>query len=484
MRVQTIGWALAACIATTACGDGSPSSPDAPGNGEDASPDASDPPGCTARELFGTGLNLIPARLLHVSATAAAGGDGSAANPFRTIEEAADVVQPGDAIRLGPGTHTSGQFLSDLRGSPGAPIWIGGTPGQPRPVIAGGVEALHLSRPAYVIVHDLEITGQTANGINVDDGADVDDPLAAHHVAIANVYVHDIGTGGNNDCIKLSGVNDVHVYHSRIERCGAGGSGVDHVGVHRGLVVQNTFDGVMSTAVQVKGGSTDVVIDANRIRISGGRAINLGGSTSFEFFRPPLSTTAPNAEARRVHATNNLITGLGTTATPFAFVGCVDCLAAHNLVRGQQRWNLRILQETTTSGNFTFEPAANGRVISNSFVFTASTLSTAVNVGADTNAASFSFATNLWYASDAPAMSTPMLPSTETGGVVGMPSGYANLPDDPNVALPGGYAQIVVGSPEWAAQPPRLLEVVATFSGSCRDASTTIGPGEGESPSS
>jgi hypothetical protein len=431
------------------------------------------PATCAPPPALGDGLT--PARTLHVAAGAPAGGDGSPGAPFRSIEEAAAAATPGTAIRLGPGMHDSAQFVSGLRGTALQPIWIGGEPGQMLPVIAGGAQALHLQRPAHVIVHDLELTGQTANGLNVDDGGDFADETAAHHVAIVNVFVHDIGTGGNNDCIKLSGVNDLSVYGVRLERCGAGGSGIDHVGCHRAIVARSTFDGAMATAVQAKGGSTDIDIRDNRIRITGGRAINLGGSTDLDLFRPPLSAAAANAEARRIRAYNNVITQVTASATPFAFVGCVDCLAAHNLVRGQQRWHVRILQETPSQGGYTFEPAARGRVLHNSFVFDSTTLSTAVNAGAGTEPETFTFSHNLWYAANDPARSAPMLPVAEAGGVSGQPSGYLNVPDDPRAPIP---SPPLTGSAEWAARPPRLPEVPGTLDGLCRDAVTTIGPQE------
>ena len=114
------------------------------------------------------------------------------------------------------------------------------------------------------MIHDLEISGPTANGLNIDDGGQFSDPTAAHHVVVRNLYVHDVGTGGNQDCVKVSGINTLAIYDSVIERCGTGGSGIDHVGCHRSIVARNVFDGRMENAVQAKGGSTDIDIRQNR----------------------------------------------------------------------------------------------------------------------------------------------------------------------------------------------------------------------------
>lgn len=375
---------------------------------------------CDAIRPFDRGL--APAAILHVAPPPVGddgSGDGSPGSPFATLEGAVGDAAPGTAIRLSPGVHVSGQFVSGLAGSAGAPIWIGGEPGRlPRPVIAGGGEALHLSRAKWLVVHDLEIHSSTANGINADDGGDVGDALASHHLVFRRLSIHDIGSGGNNDCLKLSGVRDFWVLDSAAARCGGGtsGSGIDCVGCHAGLIARNRLEQMSANAVQAKGGSADLEIRWNHLSAPGARGFNLGGSTGFSFFRPPLSTTAPNAEARRLVAVGNLIEG---GDTPFAFVGCVDCVAAHNTVVNPASWLLRILQETTTGGGFTFEPAANGQLVNNLFFFEDGDISTHVNIGPNTAPATFDFAHNLWFAWDAPGSSTPVLPSAETGGIYG-----------------------------------------------------------------
>lgn len=452
-------------VALAACGD------DAAVGGDAGGVDAAPAP-CAPPATFADGI--APARILHVAANAAPGGDGSMGAPFQNIEQAAAAATPGTAIRLGPGTHQADQFVSALHGTVAAPIWIGGEPGQTKPVIAGGTTALQLQRANYVVVHDLEVQGAAANGLNFDDGGMFSDETAAQYIAVERVFVHDIGTGGNNDCLKVSGINHLAVYDSHFEDCGTGGSGVDHVGCHDVVIARNVFDGAMSNAVQAKGGSTDVDIRDNRIGIEGERAINLGGSTDLTLFRPPLSTSAPNAEARRIRTFSNFIITTNTSATPFAFVGCIDCLAAHNLARGQQRWHLRILQETVTQGGYTFEPSGDGRVINNSFVFTAASLATAVNVGANTASESFRFSNNLWYASDDPSASAPSLPVAETGGVVGTITGYGDASDawDPHAPFP---ESLCYGAAEWQAGAP-LDEIMGNARGECFEDPRSIGP--------
>ncbi len=380
---------------------------------------------CPAPVHFADGL--VPTFSIHVATSGSnASGDGSPGNPYETLTRAAQDAAPGAAIVIHAGTYAGGMFIGNLRGSAAAPIWIGGAPGEAPPVFSGGSNAIQFSRPAYLVLHDFEVTGSTQNGINIDDGSDYGDPLAAHHVAIERLDFHAIGSTGNQDCLKISGLNDFWILDSSFEDCGDGGSGIDFVGGHRGVVFGNTLTDIGASGVQAKGGSEDIEIRGNRFINGGGRALNMGGSTGFEFFRPPLSTTEPNAEARDIRAIANLF--VGSAQAPLNFVGCVDCVAAHNTIVNPGSWLVRILQETTTSGSFVFEPASNGLLQNNLFLFRRSDIgSSAVNVGGNTDPDSFVWLNNLFYASDQPAQSNPNAPGAVSGSVIGQ---------DPQIAPP------------------------------------------------
>ena len=376
------------------------------------------PARCDDLPAFDRGLE--PTRVLHVDdAGNDTTGDGSVGNPFATIGRAALEATPGTAIRVHAGTYPGGTYLANLRGTAAAPIWIGGAPNEARPVIDGGGEGLHLVRAAWAVVHDLEVRNASANGVNCDDGGDYADPLASHHVVFRRLDIHDIGGTGNQDCLKLSGLNDFQVMLSSFARCGGGlsGSGIDHVGCHRGLLARNTFTQMSGNAIQTKGGSADLEIRWNRFIDGGQRTLNLGGSTGFQYFRPPLSTTEPNAEARDIRAISNLIVG---SVAPIAYVGCVGCVVAHNTILNPTNWIIRILQETVSDATYTFEACRDGVFTSNLVEFDRGDLSTSVNIGPDTAPETFIFTTNLWYAWDNPSQSEPTLPVVETGGIYGL----------------------------------------------------------------
>lgn len=361
-----------------------------------------------------------PTIVIHVSVTGHDDtGNGSSANPYASLDRAAQDAVPGAAIRVHAGTYAGGSYLENLAGTAEAPIWIGGAPGESSPLIQGGSEGIHLVNARYVIVHDLEVSSTDDNGINSDDGGDYANPEAARYQIFRNLDIHTVGGTGNQDCLKLSGVNDYFVLDSEFAFCGGlgSGSGIDHVGCHHGLIEGNFLHNNSANAIQVKGGSEDILIYANDMFNSGERAINIGGSTDFQFFRPPLSTTQPNFEARNIRVVANVFDG---SVASVAFVGAVDSLVANNTLVNPTNWLLRILQETTTGGGYEFLPCGNNTVVNNLFYFKRSDLASVdINVGPDTAPDTFFFSNNLWYAHDDPSQSQPDLPVTELNSVVG-----------------------------------------------------------------
>ncbi len=424
------------------------------GDDDDATPGDDDDSLEECGDLGSFEGGLSPASEIHVAPDGDDGtGDGSAALPYATLERAAEDATPGAAIRLHPGTYAGGNTLYDLTGTAAAPIWLGGVPGEDRPVIEGGGEALHLVRAEYVIVHDLEARNSTSNGINCDDGGEYDDEDATHHLVLRDLLLHDVGTGGNEDCLKLSGLRDFWVHDSEIHHCGGGGSGsaIDCVGCHRGVIARNHLHDLSANAVQAKGGTTDLEIRWNHIVDAGDRGVNMGGNTGLTYFRPPVSDSAPNAEARDIRVVANVIEGCEAS---LAFVGCVDCQAVNNTIVDPENWIFRILQETVSDATYEFEPCRDAHVANNLIWFSDADLSVHINIGPDTSPETFAFTTNFWYAHDDPGASQPDLPTAETGGLVGL---------DP--AFTTGW-QIDASSPSAGAGTP-WSGVVGDMAGAC-----------------
>jgi hypothetical protein len=322
---------------------------------------------------------------------------------------------PGTTVRIAPGNYRGGVSARGLRGEAGRPIVLKAADPERPPVFEGGSTGLHLSDPSYVELHDLVVAGVRGNGLNIDDGGSYDSP--AHHVLLRGLVVRDVGPEGNRDGVKLSGVDDFRVEGCTVERWGSGGSGIDMVGCHRGVVTGCTFrhgDSVGDSGVQAKGGSTDILVRRCRFEHAGQRAVNLGGSTGMAYFRP----RPQGYEARDITVEGCTFIG---SMTPVAFVGVDGSAVRHNTIYRPRRWGLRILQETRQPG---FVPCRNGHFTDNLIAFRSDEMAVSVNIGPDTAPETFTLAGNAWYCLDAPERSRPKLPIPETDGLYGIAPGF------------------------------------------------------------
>ena len=347
------------------------------------------------------------------------------------LREAIAAARPGVTVYVAPGTYEGGLYLTGLQGTAEAPIVIAGADPNDPPVIEGGGNCMHLVNATHVELRDLVLRGAISNGLSIDDGGDFATP--AHNITLLRVRVEDIGPEGNRDGIKLSGVTDFRVIDCTIERWGNAGQGIDMVGCYRGLIEGCTLrhepDLTTAAGVQAKGGSSEIVIRRNRFEHAGGRAVNIGGSTGLQFFRP-----APQGyEARDITVEGNVF--VGSTA-PVAFVGVDGASVRFNTIYMPERWALRILQETREPG---FVPSRNGVFEDNIVVFRSDAwASGGVNIGPDTAPETFRFARNVWYSPDDPRLG-PALPTEEIDGLTGV---------DPLLTDPaGGDFSLQPGSP-------------------------------------
>lgn len=336
---------------------------------------------------------------------------GQVATNLAEIRQLARAAKPGTAITIAPGEYRGGLWLQDLHGSEGKPITVCAADPKNPPRFVGG-SGIHLSKVSHLIIKDLVISNVTANGLNVDDGGNYSEP--AHHIRIENIRVTDTPKG-NNDGIKLSGLRHFQVLNCTVSSWG--GSAVDMVGCHDGLIKGGFFKDGGDSGVQMKGGTSRVTVQDCRFNNFGLRGVNLGGSTGVEFFRPPLSTIADGAksEARDLRVEGcSFVGGIAS----LAFVGVDGAVVRRNTIVNPERWAIRILQETRLPG---FVPCRKGVFEENTIVFFSSRwVSGGVNIGEGTEPASFRFARNKWFCSDMPAKSKPNLPTDEVGGVYGV----------------------------------------------------------------
>jgi hypothetical protein len=330
---------------------------------------------------------------------------GTSAELARALGEA----RPGTTILVAPGKYRGG-LSARLSGTKEEPIVVAGADAKDPPVIEGGGGGLHFRSPAHVELRDLVVAGATGNGINIDDGGSVDTP--AQHVLLKGVVVRDVGPNGNRDGIKLSGLNDFRVEGCRVERWGSGGSAIDMVGCQRGVIAGSTFidaRGDQANGVQAKGGSSDIVVQRCRFERAGGRAVNVGGSTGLDYFRPAVGDF--EAKTITVEDCEFLLGG-----SAIAFVGVDGAIVRHNTIYRPGRWAIRILQENTDAR---FVPSRRGVFENNVVAFRAAEVREFVNIGPNTAPETFEFRGNVWHCLDRPDATQRLvrLPGKETGGI-------------------------------------------------------------------
>jgi len=378
-------------------------------------------------------------------------GAGTEASPFASIGRALGSASPGTRVLVHAGTY--GPFSAEgLAGEEQRPIGI----------IADGTVVLEargaqaiigMTDPQYVVIDGFTLSGATVHGMNIDDGGTYETP--AHHVVLRNLTIAAAGSGDNNDCIKLSGVDDFWVLGSDVAGCDRGEI-IDMVGCHRGVIAGNYFHDTIQNGVQAKGGSSDTLIHGNRFENIPARAVNAGGSTGLEFFRP---IDAPHEAARISVIANVFVNNGAMTGAAVAYVGCDGCVTAHNTIIEPQSYVVRILQESTDAR---FVPSREGVFVNNIIVLTPSALrAQLVNVGAGTAPETFTFGNNLWYAPAEGASWAPNLGDVpdESGSLVQMGPRLADIAS-------GDY-RLLSDSPARGAARALTTDLPSDFDGRC-----------------
>jgi hypothetical protein len=354
---------------------------------------------------------------------------------YPNLEAAAAVAVPGDTIMFHAGIYPGGEYVENLQGSVDKWITITGEFGD-NVTIRGGTNAWQLTDPAYVRIQNFKFEGQTGNGLNIDDGGSPETP--AHHVIIEVCNWPSINATGNNDMLKISGLDSFTIRSCTFYNGSPGGSLIDMVGCHNGMITENHFENGGSNSIQAKGGTRYIRIERNFFVDGGLRTINIGGSTGIPYFRP----IDANYEASDILVYSNHFL---RSQAPIAYVGAVHCHVVNNTIYGPEKWAIRILQETTDAR---FLQCGDNSFVNNIVYVTNAAASPTINIGPNTRPETFTFRNNLWYNESNPNWPGPNLPAPETGGIIGSdPMFVGGIAFGRNVSLLPGSPAIGAGYP-------------------------------------
>jgi len=331
--------------------------------------------------------------------------------PFRNLISAAYHSKPGDTIRFQQGTYSGGEILKNLKGLPNAWITIFADTSD-RVIIQGQLTSWQFTDPEYLRIEGFTFEEQTANGVNIDDGGDYSTP--AHHVIFKHCIFRNIKSTGNNDLLKLSGLDQFEIVNCQFMNGSPGGSGIDMVGCHHGKIESCRFENQGSNSIQAKGGSQHILIFRNLFLNGGQRSVNLGGSTGTPFFRP-LGTTF---EAADLEVYSNIFIG---SDSPIAFVGSIRSKVINNTIYKPGRWVIRILQENTDPR---FDRCGENSFENNLIVY--ENLRTETNVGANTRPETFRFVSNFWFDFAASQPRLPYIPVKDLTISIGLDPGFVD----------------------------------------------------------
>ncbi len=325
---------------------------------------------------------------------------------IKSIEQAVEIADFGDTIYVKAGVYNGGMYIENLRSNDDKYLYIIGE-NDSETIIQGSNTSIQFSSVRGIFIKNIVFEKQKRNILNFDDGGNYNNPST--RIIIENCTFRDIDATGNNDLLKLSGIDTFIVENCIFENGSKGGSGIDMVGCHNGRIEGNYFKNMGSNAIQAKGGTQYILIFRNYFENCGQRTLNLGGNTDLEYFRPQ---DAP-FEAADIAVHSNIIIG---SVAPIAFVGCIRVEVINNTIIKPENWVIRILQETVDEDRF--YKCGQG-VFSNNIIYLGS-LKNAINIGPDTAPEEFLFNNNFWYNFENSNWAGPNTPTKDDNEIINL----------------------------------------------------------------
>ncbi|TDU70905.1 parallel beta helix pectate lyase-like protein [Prosthecobacter fusiformis] len=349
-------------------------------------------------------MKLLLIALLSLVVVTFSQGETVVVHNAKELKTGLPILKPGMVLKIAGGEYPGGHHVVGIER-----LTIEALDEKDPPHFKGGSTGWQFSRCSGLTLRHLHISGQSQNGLNLDDGGLLEKPVDG--IVIEKVHISDIGPQGNFDGIKCSGLEGLTIRDCTLS--GWGGQGIDFVGCHKSLITGCRFIGKpgfsASAGIQLKGGTSEVTVEKCLFKNGGARPINIGGSTGLAYFRPQ----GAKHEARQITVRDNVIEGSQCAA---AFVGVDGAEFSGNTLLYPEKWIFRILQETTQPG---FVPCRDVVIRDNRIVFRRAQVQVDINIGPGAAPETFRFENNRWFAEDNPQASIPKLPVEEVNGDYG-----------------------------------------------------------------
>jgi len=377
-------------------------------------------------------------------------------------------AEPGDRLVLQAGTYVqTGNLVVDASGTPTDWIQIVAADGTTPVIDLNGAGEFRISG-SYVSLDGVDIRNGGGNNLHIAPGTE-----DVHHVHVADTIIHDLAWGPgaavkiNRNNSESAAVGTICLENNDVTEA-IDNAIIDGVGVDGAVVTGNDIhdNAAGSHGIFFKGGSADIVIEANVIRgISGNAALQLGGNTGASFWNPDY----PGREGVNQIARNNLIADFDDSAVEIR--GVDGAFVYNNTIVGQTSFAIFRLQ---TGNNASGGTSGNDdvHISSNLIIGTGGDPQYARN---DAGAAAIAFGPQLWaglfHNSGSPTPGIPVFPqaadvvATSGSGVVVNPTvtALSGLDD-----AAGRYGPTVASPALGAAET--LADVVADFFGVARSA--------------
>src|SRR4051794_11886645 len=239
----------------------------------------------------------------------APGGDGPGTpdGPLGSINAAMAKALPGTAVMVRAGTYVESVDITH-GGQDDKPIWLISADGRGAARIESNspdVSTISGFGVANLVVRGFEVHAPTGNngiGIHFGGGGTPLYSKPSRNIVIEDNVVYD----GGNDGIKIHQADNIHVIGNTVRN--SGDDNIDFVAVNNSVIARNDVGGSHGiSSILVKGGSTDVLIEANHVHDPRVDGIVIGGWTENQFTRPGFD----QFEAHRVTAINNHVHDVG-----------------------------------------------------------------------------------------------------------------------------------------------------------------------------